>query len=51
MGNIMELAEQYMETTRPSERKKQGANNLIDIMVRIRDFQILQLATVKKFKK
>ena len=49
--NILELAEQYIATTKPSERKKQGVNNIIDAIVRIRDYQILQQATSKKFKK
>jgi len=49
--SIYELAETYLQTTKPSERKKQGMNNIIDIMVKIRDYQILQYATVKKFKK
>jgi len=49
--SILELAEQYIATTRPSEAKKQGVNDIFDVMVRIRDYQILQQATSKKFKK
>ena len=38
--SILELAEQYLDTTRPSEAKKQG--NLVDIMIKIRIYMDLQ---------
>jgi len=44
---IYELANIYMQTTRPSEIKKQKMGNIIDVMVRIRDYQILQIKNTK----
>lgn len=49
--SILELAETYLTTTRPSELKKQGMTDLVDVMIRIRNYVILQQATEKKFKK
>lgn len=40
--SILELAEQYMMTTKPSELKKQKIHNYIDAVVRIRHYLDLQ---------
>jgi hypothetical protein len=41
-GNIMELAQVYLETTRPSVLKKQNLNNVVDVMIEIRNRLMIQ---------
>jgi len=36
--NIMDLAGQYIASTRPSELKRQGINDYIDAMIKIRHY-------------
>ena len=51
--SILDLAETYMTTTKPSERKKQKINDIIDAMIKIRKFLDLKAERIEKtqFKK
>lgn len=45
--DIMELAELYLETTRPSVLRKQKLNNMVDVMIIIRKKLDLQVRNKK----
>ena len=51
--NIKELAERYIETTRPSEIKKQRLTDIVDVMARIEYYLISKKLRQEKtqFKK
>jgi len=45
--SILELAEVYMATTKPSVRSKHKINNIIDAMVKIRHYEDLRIRNKK----